>query len=326
MMLLRRVHVLNLLFAVGGAHLLAQAPESIGIVRSVSGPVILTTAVGAAAKQQVRLTQHSVSRRLFDGDTVQADPQGEVTVVISGRTRTIKLKGNQTIQLHPDHPVTEAELRLDSAIKNFGAAGASRQASGLIWWPADEGSVRAHGLQIRWNPSPISETYNFSLSKIDGDPIWTSGPINSSHGSLTPALNAAIEKLLLTNQSETIPQSYSLTVSSPSLGEVRTTFSVISKSSEARVEEELHQWDSTQSDPLLRSLGRAATLKAANLTCELAEEYQAALHLAPQSTALLHAALAADRATGNVARSRELAARLQNELANKAQDTGADKP
>lgn len=313
MLLPRRLHVLSLLIAVGAAHLVAQAPESIGILRSVSGPVMLIPATGATANQPVRLTPSSVSRPLFDGDAVKADPQGQVTVAISGRMRTIQLKGNRPVQLHPDRPATEAELRLDFAVKNFGAPGASRQVAGLVWWPANESSVRAHGFHVRWNPAGATENFTLSLTKEGGDTIWTSEPIESSLGRLKQEQEAAIEQLLLDGQSETEPQNYTLTIASEAQGEARTAFAVISKTEETRVESELHEWDKTQSDLLLRALGRASTFKSAHLTCEVAEEYQTALRLAPASNALLQAALAADRATGNIVRSRELAARLRNE-------------
>lgn len=313
-MLLRRLLFLDLLLAAASVHSPAQTLQSIGIVRAVSGPVFLIPATGSSARKQIRLTSSSVSRPLFDGDTIQADPQGEVTVAISGRTRTIQLKSNHPVQLHPDRPVTGAEQKLDSAIKNFGASGASREIAGLLWWPADGVSVRAHGFQVRWNPSPVPETYTLTLSNEAGEKLWSSGPIGSAAGSLKPEQNAAIERLLLQAQNETAPHSYTISVATDTEEEVRTTFSIISKAEESKVELELREWDKTQPDPLLRSLGRAATLKAANLTCELAEEYQAALSLAPESTALLRAALGADRATGNVVRARDLAAQLHKEL------------
>lgn len=313
-MLLRRLLVLDLLVMLLGLDLTAQTPKTIGIVRSVSGPVVLTPATGAATKKAIHLTSSSVSRPLYDGDTVQADPQGEVTVAISGRTRTIALKANQPVQLHADHPATETEQRLDFAIKNFGAAGASRQNTGLLWWPADGASIRAHGFEVRWNPSPAVENYTLTLRKENGEAVWTSEPMASELPGLPPEQETALEQLFLQQQNDTASQSYTLTLASKSQGETRASFSLLSKAEEARIAAELQEWDKTQSDPLLRALGRAATLKSANLTCELAEEYQAALRLAPDSIALLHAALGATRATGNVVRSRELALQLRSEM------------
>ena len=62
----------------------------------------------------------------------------------------------------------------------------------------------------------------------------------------------------------------------------------------------------------MRALSRAATWRAANLIYKVAEEYDRALILAPESVALLEADLAVHRQIGDLARSQELANRLRN--------------
>ncbi|HWZ44617.1 MAG TPA: hypothetical protein VNW97_14165 [Candidatus Saccharimonadales bacterium] len=291
------------------AHSQSNAP--IGIVNSVSGDVFLHPALAPAASKDVRLQPgRAALLALHDGDVLHCGPHSRVVVTVSGRRRTLTDKDGK-VSLHPDRVLTAEERRVDEAIAKFGMPGGSRAIGSLVWWPADGGAVRAENFHVRWNPPPTPEAFAIAISTAAGDLIWEAGSIDSAQGGLQPQQEEAVRRLLTQRQDGVAARDLTLTLTSEMQGSIRIVFSLLSKQEAARINEELLQWDKITNDPLLRMIGRIEALRSANLFCDLAEEFEGALKIAPNSVALLRAAQVANQRIGNSVRTHELAQRLQ---------------
>jgi hypothetical protein len=247
---------------------------------------------------------------LHDGDQLQAMQDGVAQILLSGRPLTLRANDGKK----PLKPVsaTREELALSRKILNFGKPGASREVAPLLWCPAADSWISAQDFHLRWNPPHAAEPFSVTISRADDTRLWSVEAVDSAQGGLSPQQESEVAGLLLRERSQSARQRYSVTISSDLQGAPKTSFSVVSSAEEAQVQAELARWDQAALDPLVRALGRAETWRAANLIYKVAEEYDRALILAPESVALLEADRAVHRQIGDLARSQELANRLRN--------------
>jgi hypothetical protein len=182
----------------------------------------------------------------------------------------------------------------------------------LLWCPAADSWISAQDFHLRWNPPHAAEPFSVTISRADDTRLWSVEAVDSAQGGLSSQQEAEVAGLLLRERSQSARQRYFVTISSDLQGAPKTSFSVVSSAEEAQVQAELARWDQAALDPMVRALIRAETWRAANLIYKVAEEYDRALILAPESVALLEADLAVHRQIGDLARSQELANRLRN--------------
>ena len=302
-------HLALWMLAIGlsAAGALAQEPAPIARIVSLSGTVYLTPPGRPARRLSPR---HDPLLLLHDGDQLQAMQDGVVQILLSGRLSTLRAKDGQKM-LHPV-PVTKEEKDLSKAFLDFGKPGASREVAPLLWCPAADSWINAQDFHLRWNPPHAAEPFSVTISRADDTRLWSVEAVDSAQGGLSPQQESEVAGLLLRERSQSARQRYSVTISSDLQGAPKTSFSVVSSAEEAQVQAELARWDQAALDPLVRALSRAGTWHAANLIYKVAEEYDRALILAPESVALLEADLAVHRQIGDLARSQELANRLRN--------------
>jgi hypothetical protein len=295
----------------GATEALAQEPAPIARIVSLSGTVYLCSYDTPPGRPAMRLSpSRDPLRLLHDGDQLQAMQDGVVQILLSGIPRTYRAKDGQKT-LHPV-PATPEELALSSAFLKFGKPGASRQVAPLLWCPAADSWISAQDFHLRWNPPHAAETFSVTVLREDGTRLWSVAAVDSAQGGLSPQQESEVAGQLLRERSPSARQRYSVTISSDLQGTPTTSFLVISSAEEAQVQAELARWDQAALDPMVRALIRAETWRAANLIYKVAEEYDRALILAPESVALLEADLAVHRQIGDLARSQELANRLRN--------------
>jgi hypothetical protein len=304
-------HLALWMLAIGlsAAGALAQEPAPIARIVSLSGTVYLRR---PASKPPIRLLSPSQDPllALYEGDLLQASQDGVVKIVLRS-LKVLTLRAKDTPFRLP-HAPTQEEKDLSSAILDFGKAGASRQVAPLLWCPAADSWISAQDFHLRWNPPHAAETFSVTVLREDGTRLWSVAAVDSAQGGLSPQQESEVAGQLLRERSPSARQRYSVTISSDLQGTPTTSFLVISSAEEAQVQAELARWDQAALDPLVRALSRAETWRAANQIYKVAEEYDRALILAPESVALLEADLAVHRQIGDLARSQELANRLRN--------------
>src|SRR5664280_807491 len=306
-------HLALWILAIGlsAAGALAQEPAPIGRIVSLSGAVYLRPFDAPASKPAIRLSpSRDQLRALYEGDLLQASQDGVVKIVLRS-LKMLTLRAKDTPFRLP-HAPTQEEKDLSSAILDFGKAGGSRQVAPLLWCPAADSWISAQDFHLRWNPPHAAEPFSVTISRADGTRLWSVAAVDSAQGGLSPQQESEVAGQLLRERSPSARQRYSVTISSDLQGTPTISFSVISSAEEAQVQAELARWDQAALDPLVRALSRAETWRAANQIYKVAEEYDRALILAPESVALLEADLAVHRQIGDLARSQELANRLRN--------------
>jgi hypothetical protein len=307
---------------------MAQEPAPTGVILSLSGTVILHPFDAPDEQHAIRLSpRFDRGRVLRDGDQLQALQDGEVKFVplISGKELTLLAKEctlhakectlhakDGPVRLHSFQPITPEEEALNNKIMHFGNPGASREVAPLLWSPAADSSIQAQDFHLRWNPPHAAEPFSVTISRADDTRLWSVEAVDSAQGGLSPQQEAEVAGILLRERSQSALQRYSVMISSDLQGAQKTSFSVVSSAEEAQMQAGLARWEQPGLDPLLRAIARAETWRAANLIYKVAEEYDRALILAPDSVALLQADLAVHRQIGDLARSQELANRLRN--------------
>ena len=291
---------------------LAQEPTPIGLIVSLSGAVDLRTFDDPVGKPPRRLSPlHDRMRVLHDGDRLQALQDGVVSILLPGKPLILRAKDGQ-VQLHPEQKLSTEEQAFNSAIQDFGRAGGSREVAPLVWSPLADSLILAQDFRLSWNPPHAVETFSVTVLREDGTRLWSVEAVDSVQGGLSPQQDSEVAGQLLRERSQSARQRYSVTISSDLQGAPKISFSVISSAEEAQIQAELARWDQAALDPLVRALSRAETWRAANMIYKVAEEYDRALILAPESVALLQADLAVHRQIGDLARSQELANQLRN--------------
>jgi hypothetical protein len=325
----KRFFALSIVLALAMIQGFSREQEKIGVVRYVSGNVFLRSVLGPKPNEEIRLKpERDVLRDLFEGDILRWEGSGEVRAVIAGellkftdKDGPVHIKRPVTLIQEQDRikSPTGTQDRVKLAIQKFGRPGGSRGMGSLVWWPTGNGTVRLKNFHVKWNAPSAAEIFTITISTQAGEQIWEARDIGSAQEGLSPEQEAEIKNLLDQRQSDVEAQGIVLTVTSEMRGAARSSFSILSKQEEARIEGELREWDENESDPLLRSIGRADILASAKLYCDLAAEYDAALSLDPGSVALLRAALSANQMTGNRARTHELSESLQVALSESVQ-------
>jgi hypothetical protein len=309
-------HLALWMLAIGLSAACAHAQESspAGLILSLSGTVSLYPFDAPDEKNAMRLSpRRDQLRLLHDGDQLQASQDGVARVMVlpSGEKRTLRAKDGPW-RLHSFQPATKDEKDLNDSVLHFGRPGGSREVAPLLWCPAADSWISAQDFHLRWNPPHAAEPFSVTISRADDTRLWSVEAVDSAQGGLSPQQESEVAGLLLRERSQSARQRYSVTISSDLQGAPKTSFSVVSSAEEAQVQAELARWDQAALDPLVRALGRAETWRAANMIYKVAEEYDRALILAPESVALLEADLAVHRQIGDLARSQELANRLRN--------------
>ncbi len=308
----KKTALLFVVIGLSATGIVAQEPALSARIQSLSGAVFLRRAGTPTDKTPIRLhPRRDVLSPLYEGDQLQALQDGTVQIVLRPSLKIITLHARDTPFRLP-HVPTQDEISAGADVLKIGIPAASRDVAPLLWSPAADSAIRAQNFRLRWNPPRTAEPFSVTISRADGSKLWSVDAIDSARSGLNPRQEAEVAGLLLRERSQSAPQRYSVTISSDRQGSPKTTFSVISSADETRLQAQLARWDQSAEDPLVRAIARAEVCRNANLIYEVADEYDRALVLAPESVTLLQADLAMHRQIGDLARSKELAVRLGN--------------
>ena len=284
----------------------AQAVRVVGVVLEIAPPVFLRT---AGQGPEITLDpQKDIGRPLFEGQAIRAGAGGRVKIArVLAVEELTPSRGR--FELTAPATLTDDQARQLKALTQYGRPGGSRGIGALIHAPADDSVVRLDTLQVRWTRRQSTSAIRFALRDPSGREIWSAtapGGDGRLNDEMTMRLRAAIRTAEGGNAGAT---AWQLAVRDDDLviGSVR--FRTLSGANERALATVLAGID-RDPDPFTKAIARAFELGNAGLYNDAADELDRLLVTAPQSEALLRAAIDAHNRTGNVERVRELTTRL----------------
>jgi hypothetical protein len=265
---------------------------------------------------------HSANDRyrfLYPGESVRCEGSGSMTLQILDNQPKSILRRDGWCTIHNEVAVCEKETMHESsdtaALKHFidqralGAfgrpAGRSRGFPSAIFCPAAESTVRAGELVLRWNEIPGAARISLRLADKYHSVLWEQADIEAAARQLvSPASRAALAGY----REKGGAGPFTLILTKNGTAQPATTFSILSADEEHDLDQKLANCD--RSKGLLRSVCRTFEFSRREMWNDAAEEYEAALKLAPYSRDLLLAALAGETSIGNARRVAELLTKL----------------
>jgi len=290
----------TLLFAfvyLGSATEIFSQARVAGIILEIHGPVSWRKT--RRSKIPTRLDQ-----RLDQARILYVNEQ--LKVGRGGKARLILCSGPKDIPPPMDWFTVSAssECPNRSALEAYGRLGGSDRTSfnAPIFSPADHSVVSPDRFVIHWMPSVAGCTFTFVIKPKDGKAIREEENIDGRLGSWdSDQARQAIRKYRA--DGEIAPLHLILTDSCGNKSDV--TFSLLSEKREAALKEDLERQDKNP-DELMVHLGRAQVFESYRMFSDVAEEYEAALKIAPKSRNLLRRTILAHQETGNSLRKEEL--------------------
>jgi hypothetical protein len=272
------------------------------LVVEIRGTVHLRTSATAAP---VALDPGSdVGRVLYVGHQVRCAPGGVLRLLQMGGGRAISCSATW-YTIRPGSSARSREVR--DLLDSYGRLGGRDRADpSRVFSPSPHSVVTPADFTIRWNQGPAIRTIRVIVQEPDGKEVWRQDSVDGASRSLE---SDAARQALATyrSQSGTGPLVLRLIDSDGNATDV--SFSLISTSGEQSLRKDLSHWD-RDTVTLVSHLGRASVFESARMFAAAADEFEAALEVAPASRDLLVRTILAHRRTGNVDRAAELTKRL----------------
>jgi hypothetical protein len=275
---------------------------SAGFVEEIRGPVFLRQSAGAKA---IRLDPKAdVARRLYPGEQVRCDRRAILRLRLG---RKIKNVGAGTGWFTIPRATRSRADALQRALDEYGRTGGRERGEPLqVFSPSAHSVVMPRLFVIRWIPGTAKCTVSLAIRETEGKDVWRQNDIDGSSGSLD---SDAARQALTIYRAGVGQGPLLLRLADSCANETLVSFSLLSVKSEAALKEELAFWDK-RTGSLMLHLGRAYVFDRYKIFPKAAEEYEAALKVAPQSRELLIRTILAHRSTGNFARREQLTKRL----------------
>lgn len=243
------------------------------------------------------------ARRLYPGEQVLCLRGSLLRLRIGGEPRTAPVARWYTIPPLSSSRSDPIRIMLDHY---GGPSGIDRASPIQVFSPPQYGAARLRPFVIRWMPTAAGCTFSLLIQDVVGNRIWRKHDVDGAAGSLSdPSAEQDLEEYRAKNGQAEL----TLTVSDSCDGSTQVSFSLLSVAKEQSLTEELAFWDK-QTGTFVPHLGRASVYDRYRMFTQAAEEYEAALNVAPESRQLLLRTIAANRATGNLTRASELKKRL----------------
>ncbi len=284
---------------------IAQEGIPVGVVLEIKGPVYLKTAPTSVPLQLD--AKRDVMRRLYADQSLQAGPGGSIKLGLSTGIREIGPPEGWFV-LRRAASLTAEQTKVAQALRRYGTPGGTRGMTSTVFSPADGSTVRPTQLVIRWHPSTQSSTIDLRVETESGQVLWSQVGVDATSGRHD---SVAARRALIEYQAGGGQEDLTLVRREADGTESRVYFSLLTKTSERELEAELSKWNQA-ADPLLRAIGRAYEFGRRRLLVEAAEEFEAALALAPDSQDLILSTIDAHRRTGNYARAADLKNKLRD--------------
>lgn len=279
----------------------ANAQEKVGYISALSGPVSYQRKGTANIR---KLAAKDVAEAIYAGDRLKCDRGGSAWLQIGRKSQQLT-SSSEWFTVPPwNEPVS---LQAQAALAAATVPAARRKSAVLanafrVLAPVNGSNAVLRTLTLRWRPGTADCPITASVDDANGKRIWLESGIPAPEGRLdSNALRAALRDA---------DGPFDLHLADACKNQASVSFDVLASEDVALLQSDLKAWDAEATDPLFRHLGRAGMYSQHRLFLEVAEEYEKALALAPDSAALLARTIEAHDRNGNVPRSRELAARL----------------
>lgn len=270
-----------------------------GIVQEIRG--IAYWKKDSKAKE-IRLDpRHDQARILNVGEQVRSHSDGYLRLLLCDGEKT--LRGRTA--WFPISVTQECPNR--KAFDEYGRLGGRHRGQPMqVFSPANHSATTPGQFVIRWVPSKAKCTVQLAIKDAEGKPLWEEDDIDGNLG-IWYSGKARQDLTRYRANGEEAPLLLRLTDSCANRTEI--TFSLLSVKGEAALQAQLDQWDKNPLT-LMVHLGRASAFESARMFSDAAEEYEAALKLAPESRHLLLRTIMAHRITRNLDREEQLIKRL----------------
>jgi hypothetical protein len=269
------------------------------VVEHFSGSVILKE-----NGKQVRLKEKvDDARRLYIGDSVYCEKGAKLTLWVGGKPVQLDEYSGWYVIRRPVSP------EVQKALNAYGGTGGRDRAGftiPILYSPANESSVVPGRFVLRWAPLGQSCVVSFVIRESGGRELWRQEGIDGASGLLSPD---AARQALVRYREKNLSAVLQLKLTATCGDEDQVTFTLVSAASEKSLDAELMAWGGNTND-LITHLGRASVFVDYEMFPEAADEYEAALRLAPDSHDLLNRTIDAERRIGNRARAKALQAHL----------------
>jgi hypothetical protein len=276
-------------------------PPRGAIIEKITGSVILKQ----SGKQNRLNSKSDVGRALRIGDSVFCEKGAHITLRI-GADKTLELDEHSGWYkiAPPDSPQFKRVL---DAYGRTGGRDRGDFTVPVLYTPANESSVLPEQFVVRWSPLKQSCLVSLAIQDSNGREVWRQGEIDGASGSLS---STSASRSLVDYRENRGAGELQLKLSDSCGAEDRISFTLLSLTDQNALNRELAAW-AGEKNPLMVHLGRASVFLEYEMFAEAAEEFDAALTLAPKSRSLLQQTIAAQRRTGNRERARLLEMRAR---------------
>ena len=270
-----------------------------GILRELHGVAYLKKDSKA---KEIQLDIHrDQARILYVGEQVRSGRGGVLRILLCGGEKTLRGRSAWfTISVAEECPNRKA-------FEEYGRVGGrERGQQSQVFSPTNHSATTPDLFVIRWFPGTAKCTVSLAIKEIDGKTRWQEDDIDGKLGLWdSPKARQALTEYRAEGEEAPLLLRYTDSCAN----RIDVTFSLLSAKSEASLRGELASWDK-DTVKLMAHLGRAYVFESYNEFPEVAEEYEAALKLVPESRDLLIRTILAHRRTGNLAREEQLIKRL----------------
>lgn len=289
--------ILILLFAFC---IIAEAQDKVGMVVGITGTAQLR---GINGKDQ-KLTAQNFAASLRVGQSLKADGKGKVQIrLCNGKTETIGNQWYRVSQVVCSNTNSEKRKVLESVFDFGGRYKPNRGSDDFILFPLEKEMtrVRPETTVFRWKTT-VENGLSCSVNIAGQDkPIWT----QEIDGESKTFTSDGLKKLLEEIRHKQPNVKLQLKLRSARLGtENSADFQIFSLQDEEHLRNELDQINGEQG--IFKHLARAEIFSRYKLYNEVANEYEEAIKLSPESIELLTATAAAQDRAGNFTRRDEI--------------------
>jgi hypothetical protein len=283
----------------------AFAEPAGAIVLKISGTVWLKH-----DGKQIRLNPKSdVARVLYVGDSVHCEKGATLSLSVAGRTTELDgTSGWFTIAIPRKAAATsDAHQKALDAYGRIGGRERGAVPKSIVYSPTDEAAVVPDLFMIRWIPTRRRCVASWVIQAQDGQQLWRQDKVDGTSGSLE---STTAREALMKYRANAGARTLVLKLKDSCGNDDQITFGLLSVPGEKSLKEELAFWDH-EPDKLIVHIGRATVFNSYSLLPQAADEYEAALALAPNSHDLLKRTSDANWATGNITRAKQLERRVE---------------